>query len=568
MNIQQQLKILKTQYAVLDVIDLDQWHHNNYESSQSWLEQSCKQIYQPVYENNQRIVFTQQKGDIYVRHENIGLILRNLQIILNEIDISNFFVVILSTNPNLQQELDFLNTINLNQTAITGIVCEGYNNDITILDHHPVSRKEFYQYGSANPLKISLNELSNKEKFLLTESKKFCIYPWVHLHAWPTGQAYPCCMSESVGQIGDCKTQSLEEIWNSDAMRTLRTNMLNEKNSPACVRCYEQEEAGFFSGRQSANKHHGHHIDRILETDSQGHFNRFEMTYWDIRYSNLCNLSCRSCGHIFSSSWYQDQAQLAGPEWAAKNKVLTYAGKHKTDIWEQLIEHLDYVEQIYFAGGEPLLMEEHYNILDELDRRGRYDVRLLYNTNFTEVKLKDRWVFDYWKKFDSVAVGASLDAMGTQAEYIRKGTKWSTVEKNRRLMLEICPDVDFYISPTLSILNAWHLPQFHREWVEQGLIQPQDLNVNILQDPAYYRIDVANNHYKGLLQEKFERHLEWLRPRDPLQRATVGFESAIKFMNTTDNSHLLQKFWSRTQQLDDLRHENILDVLPELRALQ
>jgi organic radical activating enzyme len=333
--------------------------------------------------------------------------------------------------------------------------------------------------------------------------------------------------------------------------------MLNERLNPACNRCYEQEESGFFSGRRSANKHHGHHVKRIAD-------DKFQMSYWDIRFSNLCNLSCRSCGHIFSSSWYQDQAKLAGGDWKDRNKVLNYAGRTETDIWEQLIPHLDYVEQIYFAGGEPLMMEEHYNILEELERRGRFDVRLIYNTNFTHVKLKDRVVFDYWKKFDSVAVGASLDAMGLRAEYIRKGTNWDTVERNRQQMLEICPDVDFYISPTLSIMNAWHLPVFHRDWTERGLIRAQDLNVNILQDPAYYRIDVATPKYKNILRKRFEEHLEWLRPLDSLQRATVGFESAVKFMDATDNTHLLSEFWQRTRVLDTLRNEELLQIIPEL----
>jgi hypothetical protein len=248
--------------------------------------------------------------------------------------------------------------------------------------------------------------------------------------------------------------------------------------------------------------------------------------------------------------------------------VLNYAGQTETDIWEQLIPHLDYVEQIYFAGGEPLMMDEHYNILDELERRGRFDVRLIYNTNFTHVKLKDRTVFDYWKKFKSVAVGASLDAMGPRAEYIRKGTNWETVERNRAEMLETCPNVDFYISPTLSIMNAMHLPDFHRAWVQKEFIRPQDLNVNILQDPSYYRIDIAPDYYKQSIRDKFEDHLAWLRPLDTLQRATVGFESAINFMMSTDNSNLLPKFWQKTLELDTIRKENILEIIPELKELQ
>ena len=416
-----------------------------------------------------------------------------------------------------------------------------------------------YEYNS--PQLVRPTELTAREEFLLQDSKTFCIYPWIHLHAYPTGEAYPCCHAEMAYPVGNCRQNTLEEIWHDSPMKQLRNDMLSETPNPACGRCYEQEESGFFSGRKSANKHHGHHVKRINNDE-------FQMTYWDIRFSNLCNLSCRSCGHIFSSSWYQDQAQLAGGDWKEKNHVLNYAGRTETDMWEQLIPHLDYVEQIYFAGGEPLMMAEHYNILDELERRGRFDVRLIYNTNFTHVKLKDRTVFDYWKKFKSVAVGASLDAMGPRAEYIRKGTDWSAIERNRMQMLETCPSVDFYISPTLSIMNALHLPKFHREWVKKGYIKPQDLNVNILQDPAHLRIDIAPTEYKRVIQADYEAHLDWLRPLDPLQRATVGFESAINFMTATDNSDLLKKFWSKTKELDDLRRENIFDVLPELRALE
>lgn len=424
-----------------------------------------------------------------------------------------------------------------------------------------------YKYNSTDPVRVDLDQLSTRQQFLLTDSKTFCMYPWIHLHAYPTGEAYPCCHAEMQHPVGNCKNNSLKEIWNSPAQRKLRVDMLTDQPNPACARCYEQEQSGFFSGRRSANKHHGHHVDRVLGTGADGTIDQFEMTYWDIRFSNLCNLKCRSCGHIFSSSWYQDQAQLAGGDWAKHNQVLNIAGRSEKDMWQQLLPHLDHVEQIYFAGGEPLMMEEHYLILEELERRGRFDVRLIYNTNFTHTKLKSRSVFDYWRKFSSVAVGASLDAMGPRAEYIRKGTVWHTVEHNRREMMSVCPDVDFYISPTLSIMNALHLPEFHRSWVEQGLIKPQDLNVNILQDPAYYRIDVATPAYKQQVQAAFEQHLSWLRPLDQLNRATVGFESAITFMNATDNQQLLPKFWSKTRELDALRNENILATIPELEQL-
>jgi radical SAM protein with 4Fe4S-binding SPASM domain len=415
-----------------------------------------------------------------------------------------------------------------------------------------------YKYNSSDLVRST--NLTDREKFLLTDSKTFCIYPWIHLHAYPTGEAYPCCHSEMKYPVGNCRTNTLEEIWKDLPMQQLRADMLSETSNPACERCYEQEQSGFFSGRKSANKHHGHQIKKLED-------NPFEMTYWDIRFSNLCNLKCRSCGHIFSSQWYQDQAKLAGKGWKDQNQVLNYAGRTETDMWEQLLPHLDYVEQIYFAGGEPLLMEEHYNILDKLVRRERFDVRLIYNTNFTHTNLKGKSVFEYWKLFNSVSVGASLDGSGQYAEYIRKGTRWEQIEKNRVEMMKICPNVDFYISPTLSILNAWHLPDFHKDWVERGFIKPQDLNVNILQDPLFYRIDIAPMKYKQRLRIKYQEHIEWLRAQDTLQRATVGFESAIKFLMATDNTQLIDTFWRKTHELDSIRSERLLDVIPELKAL-
>ena len=417
-----------------------------------------------------------------------------------------------------------------------------------------------YNYNSTDLVRST--QLTQREQFLLQDSKTFCIYPWIHIHAYPTGQAYPCCHAEMAHPVGNCRTHSLEHIWQAAPMQALRADMLSETPNPACARCYEQEASGFFSGRKSANKHHGHHVNKLES-------NPFELTYWDIRFSNLCNLKCRSCGHIFSSQWYQDQAKLAGPEWKLNNSVLNYAGRDPEDMFTQLEPHLDYVEQVYFAGGEPLLMEEHYRILEELLRRGRTDVRLVYNTNFTHTDLKGRSVFEYWRQFDSVAVGASLDASGARGEYIRKGTVWRTVEENRRLMLAVCPEVDFYISPTLSILNAWHLPEFHRDWADAGLIRPQDLNVNILQDPPFYRIDIAPAEYKEVLTQKYYDHISWLKSvGDPLGRATQGFESAITFLNATDNTQLLDSFWRRTHELDDIRTESWSRALPELKALK
>jgi organic radical activating enzyme len=561
MNISQHIEKLKSEFDVLAIIDLNQWTED-FNVSRNWLEHTCKQLHRDSYQGSERIVFVHQQ-DFYT-DQSAGIIIENLQEILNFVDISNYFVMLVSTNPNIHNELTKI--LNKDYNPMTVISADGKFETKTIAEYS--FKDAIYRYGSTDPLKVDLKSLTGHEQFLLTKSKAFCIYPWIHLHAWPTGEAYPCCHATHSPTYGNTKQQTLEEIWNHKPMRDLRLDMLAGRDNETCRKCHEQEDSGFFSGRQSANKHHGHHIDRVHKTQEDGSVEQFEMTCWDIRFSNLCNLKCRSCGHIFSSQWYQDQAKLAGGDWKKNNTVLKIAGRNEDDMWNQLIPHLDYVEQIYFAGGEPLLMEEHYRILDELVRRKRFDVRLIYNTNFTHTDLKGQSVFEYWKQFDSVAVGASLDASGARAEYIRKGTDWAVVEQNRRKMIEICPEVDFYISPTLSIMNALHLPDFHRDWVEQGLIRAQDLNINILQDPQHYRIDIAPAEYKGLLLARYREHIEWLRGQDSLQRATVGFESAITYMNATDNTQLLDTFWRKTHELDGIRNERILDIIPELSALK
>jgi radical SAM protein with 4Fe4S-binding SPASM domain len=558
----QTIEDLYNQYDIVAQIDLDPWHDLIEHKKKQWLRTVLQEVHRDVYADNQRLILTLTRGDVYTdEYSQTGSLLLELQRRLNEIDISNFFVILVTNDSTIPESY-----------AQTRLQISSDQVPISIIVYDPVvtkkiTRKE-YNYNSSDPIKINLDNCSEQESHLLTQSKTFCMYPWIHFHAYPTGNAYPCCMADMQFPIGDMRKNTIKEIWNQSPMRDMRRAMLNDTPVSACNRCYEQEASGFMSGRKSANKHHGHHINRIHNTKSDGTLDQFELTYWDIRFSNLCNLSCRSCGHIFSSSWYKDQAALAGPEWKKNNKVLNYAGRFETDAWDQLVDHIDHVEQIYFAGGEPLLMEEHYRILDELVRRKKFDVRLIYNTNFTHTDLKGKSVFEYWKLFDSVAVGASLDASGARGEYIRKGTDWDQVYVNRVEMIAVCPKVDFYISPTLSIMNAWHLPDFHREWVNAGLIRPQDLNVNILQDPAYFRIDIAPQAYKQKLEAKYRDHINWLSDQDPLGRATHGFESAVTFMNSTDNTHLLDTFWRKTYELDSIRNENILTVIPELVALK
>jgi MoaA/NifB/PqqE/SkfB family radical SAM enzyme len=429
-------------------------------------------------------------------------------------------------------------------------------------------KEDYYKdhdYTDNQPIYVDNDKLRPDQKYKLTQSKHFCIIPWIHMHAFPTGQAYPCCLSDSNHPIGNLHTNTIREVWNSPAYKEVRSNMMNEKVCKECTKCYEQEQHGFVSMRNASNKSFGHHIDLIDQTKVDGTFEDFKLRYYDIRFTNLCNMSCRTCGSWFSSSWYQEETDLFGKR---NHPQFMYAGKDKDDMWNQMQEHIPYLEQVYFAGGEPLIMEEHYNVLKELVRREMFDVRLIYNTNFSRLNLKDENVLEYWKLFKDVSIGASLDAMGPRAEYIRKGTKWDQIVRNRELMIEITPKTDFYVSSTVSLYNALHVMDFHHDWVERGLIKAQDWNINILQGPDRDRIDVLPQYYKDQVKAKIEEHIEWLKPQDTLKRAIIGYEAILKFMFDSNHSDKLKEFFIVNDKTDAYRQETFTDIFPEFGDLR
>jgi MoaA/NifB/PqqE/SkfB family radical SAM enzyme len=420
-----------------------------------------------------------------------------------------------------------------------------------------------YNWNDRIPHAIKIEHLTPDEKHKLIDSDVFCILPWIHLSPEPDGKVLPCCIGKR--SMGNSKTHSLEEIWNDTPMRELRKNMLEDKKSDACRDCYEREANGFHSLRNGCNKTYGHHVKKVKLTTPEGIFPKTNLIYWDVRFSNICNLKCRMCSSNYSSRWYDDDIKIWGKEIRPRVNI---AGRHDDDVWQQMQEHIPHIEHIYFAGGEPLIMGEHYRILTNLISMNNTKVHLTYATNLTELKFKNQSVLDLWKAFPTVGVNVSLDDMGDRLSVIRSGTDWAQVEQNIRDVKLECPHVNLTIGPTISIMNIWNICKVHRYLVDQNLIQPGEFNINIIQNPEEYRIDILPLDVKLKLKQELEQHLEWLRPLDPSQRSTVGFESVINYMMSTDNSALLPKFWQTVGTLDRIRSESLLDVVPELTLIE
>ena len=429
-----------------------------------------------------------------------------------------------------------------------------------------------YEYMSSRPLHIEFDMLTDIQKYRLTESKTFCMLPWVHMHAFPDGRAYPCCFGEYSHPVGDLRKNTMEEVWNQTPYQTIRQNMLNDKTCKECTKCYEQETNGFFSMRNDSSRNYGHLIEEINQTQEDGTHPEFKIRYWDVRFSNLCNFSCRSCGPIFSSNWYNDHVKLYNrkPDVSGREMArVEYTTGDENSMIEQMLPHIPYLEQVYFAGGEPLIMKEHYFMLEQLIKHGKTDVRILYNTNFSELAFKDKHVFDYWKHFKSVSVGASLDASGDRAELMRKGTNWKQTVSNREQMMKEVPHVDFYVSATVSSMNILHILDFHKEWTELGLVAAKDWSVNVCQSPNWYRTDIFPEDFKkNVIVPAYEKHIDWLSPQDSLKRATNGYTSLINFLNANNASQLLPKFRKEIAKLDQIRGEDFWQTFPELSILK
>jgi len=425
-----------------------------------------------------------------------------------------------------------------------------------------------YDYLSRAPLYIDKEDLSDTQAHRLMHSNTFCMMPWIHMHAFPDGRAYPCCLSEYWHPVGDLRKNTMEEVWNQEPYKNMRKNMIEDKPCKECSKCYEQESNGFFSLRYDSNRNYGHHVSLIDKTLPDGTNPEFNLRYWDVRFSNLCNFSCRTCGPIFSSNWYNDHVKLYNrkPDVLGRDMLrVEYTAGDEDTMIKQMLPHIPYLEQVYFAGGEPLIMKEHYFMLEKLIEYGKTDIRIQYNTNFSELAFKDKHVFEYWKHFKNVSVGASLDASGARGELMRKGTDWRQTVENRQRMIEEVPHVDFYVSSTISAMNVLHVLDFHKEWSKLGLVKPRDWNINVCQSPEWYRVDILPQKFKeNVVIPAYQEHIEWLDPQDSLRRATNGYKSVVSMMQNTDASHLLPRFKKEVEKLDQIRNENFWKIFPEL----
>jgi hypothetical protein len=384
----------------------------------------------------------------------------------------------------------------------------------------------------------------------------------------------PCCVADStmpVAQIdGD---QSILDMMNSERYNEIRKDMLDDIEVPECKRCFDLELMGTWTMRQSHNKRRGlEYVDYIASnTQEDGALSEFEMKYMDIRFSNLCNMKCRSCGPACSSQWAQEFMDKRGEEvfkeYFPNQKIVVNNNEDQT-LMLKLKPYLADVTEVYFAGGEIIITPEHYECLDYWIENGLTDqVELNYTTNFSSLKYKKNVdLIEYWSKFPNLQVWASLDAHGDLAECIRKGTDWSKIEANIREIKEKVPHVKFQITPTISIWNVFDFPDFFDYMIEKGFIDTSSSpRFNLATNPWYANIMILPKHVKRRLTELYRVYQEKYKDNIDIYN---GFKMIIYNLNVGDeNKGGILEFKQFNDELDGFRDEKLENIVPELKEV-
>jgi MoaA/NifB/PqqE/SkfB family radical SAM enzyme len=404
----------------------------------------------------------------------------------------------------------------------------------------------------------------NKD-FLLNESKTFCMFPWLHLNTTPKGDIYPCCSNNYSEPFANTKDVSLREAFNCDKMKELRLDMLNERPNKICDFCYRHEESGPHSFRNYSKDHFAKYFDDIVPTTQEdGTVDEFKMRYFDIRFSNICNFKCRTCGSEFSSKWGEEMRKNYDPN----HPVLIHVDDNRGTVLDEVLEHIEHIDLAYFAGGEPLITDEHYTMLEAMIRKGRTDITLRYNTNASNIKYKKHDILELWKHFNKIELSCSIDHYGERAEYMRKGTDWGVVENNLLAFRDL-DYVSFQLNTVLSIYNALTLDDFYSYLISKNLIRDHDWyhSLYLAVNPDYY---CAKSLPKELKLIATERLNNWktLHQNDVTCVPRLVGEGAM-FINEGDNwSTYKDEFFMHTDSIDKIRGENLYDVFPELSKLR
>lgn len=445
----------------------------------------------------------------------------------------------------------------------------------------------------------------------LTGSPSFCVLPWIHLATRPNGDMRICCVANASGAdtgdytVGLVKREDGKpanfandlptEAFNNNYMKSVRKTMLEGAVPASCTKCFEEEAEGISSKRiwETGTWHLNEKInirELIAETELDGSV-PYKLQYLDLRLGHTCNLKCIMCSPHDSSMWVTEHKKVfpifSSPlikkqmSWQADD--FNNKWHENPAFWEEVFDQIPNIKQLYFAGGEPLLIKEHKTFLLEIINRGySKQISLRYNTN--GILVNDA-IIEIWSQFRKVKVGVSLDGMGAKGEYIRYPLNWKTVEDNL-IKLDSAPDnIQTQIACAVQILNIKHIPDFIKWKVRMNFkkvnfdknaaghtIGGGLIGVHLLWIPTWLSLRVLPKEDKLEVRKLFAELKDWLwvnytQDTEFWETNPYGWkrwEGILDWMDKEDHTNLLPDLNDYIKTMDVQRQTDFAEVFPEL----
>ena len=391
----------------------------------------------------------------------------------------------------------------------------------------------------------------------------FCVLPWVSLETSPVGTVRPCCLAEEEivddqGAKFDLNTANFAGIQTSAYMQDLRKQFLDGRQPPTCRKCWREERAGRTSKRM-------HTLDRLkhMIPDQAWTVDAKPLMFLDLKLGNICNLKCRICGSWSSSTFATEELANLGAEQDRKSNHhyhMLRAGawpRENLAFWSEIEQVSDQIRYIEFTGGEPFMIQEHFDMLQGLVDRGlASQIEIHYNTNGTQWPEHGP---DLWPHFKTVEIAFSVDDIGQRFEYQRSNAVWSEVLANLdrfRDLRRAHANIRLQCCSTVNVFNVFYLADL-AHWIDQQAFD--FVYWNMMHEAYYFCINTLPESVKQVLTKR-------LRSASVSSRHRAEFERMTDFMN---NGASLDGFILRMRvaDLDRKRQQNLADVEPEFAQL-
>ena len=388
---------------------------------------------------------------------------------------------------------------------------------------------------------------------------KFCVLPWISLETSPIGTVRPCCLarSEIVDDTGVKFTlgeSTLDTIQNSQHMQDLRRAFLAGQEPADCERCWSEERAGRTSKRMHTLARLEHMLDAAEWTETAK-----PLQFLDLKLGNICNLKCRICGSWSSSSYAAEEIKYQTERKNNFHYVMMKLGRWPREeqrFWQDLEQHMSGIRYLEFTGGEPFMIQEHFDLLQKLVQAGLAgEIEIHYNTNGT---LFPAGAEALWKHFRHVEIAFSIDDVGERFEYQRSGADWLAVNANIDLFRDMRArntNITLQVCTTVNVFNVMYLEHV-AAWIDQQAFD--FVYWNMLHDAPQFCI--AN--LPALVKKTIQSRLSTAHFADNHKRE---IDQIVAFMNQ-HNPDLGSLLINSIQKVDRRRNQNLRLVAPELAA--